>query len=60
MKTERQNKGFGMMNTTTEEMPEMYLTLKERIDHIKNGQGQHLNRIQKALYPVYGIDFVAF
>lgn len=48
------------MNTTTEEMPEMYLTLKERIDHIKNGQGQHLNRIQKALYPVYGIDFVAF
>lgn len=48
------------MNTTTNGIPEMYLTRKERIKHIKNGQGLQINRIQMALYRAYGVDFVTF
>lgn len=48
------------MNTTTKEIPEMYLTLKERIDYVKAGKGQKINQIQMALFMAHGIDFVTF
>ena len=39
---------------------ESYLTKKERIKHIKQGQGHNLNRLQAAIFPCYGIDIVGF
>ena len=48
------------MNTTIEEIPEMYLTRKERIAIVKAGEGSDLNRIQRRLYLFNGIDFVTF
>jgi len=33
----------------------MYLTKKERIDYIKQGQGHNINLIQQALYSCYGV-----